>query len=70
MKNMRKALGVQYSVGMLSYYSVAILGYWAYGNSVSVYLPGDINAAKWVRLILNSAVFLQTIISQHVRMLI
>ncbi|KAL5814923.1 hypothetical protein ACOSQ4_025564 [Xanthoceras sorbifolium] len=38
-QNMRKALYVQFTVGLLFYYGVTIVGYWAYGSSVSVYLP-------------------------------
>ncbi|KAH7549800.1 hypothetical protein JRO89_XS13G0084000 [Xanthoceras sorbifolium] len=64
-KNMRKALYLQFTVGLLFYYGVTIVGYWAYGSSVSIYLPQQINAAKWVKFFLNSAVFLQTIVSQH-----
>ncbi|KAK9278313.1 hypothetical protein L1049_027878 [Liquidambar formosana] len=64
-KNMRKALHMQYSVGLLVYYGVSIVGYWAYGSTVSEYLPKELSGPKWVKVLINSAVFLQSIISQH-----
>lgn len=67
--NMRKALSLQYTVGLIFYYGVSVLGYWAYGSTVSEYLPEELNTAKWVKVLINSAVFLQAIVSQHVRSL-
>ncbi|KAL8140833.1 hypothetical protein V2J09_006854 [Rumex salicifolius] len=64
-KNMRKALFMQYTVGLLVYYGVCIVGYWAYSTEVSQYLPDQLGAPKWVKVLINSAVFLQNIISQH-----
>ncbi|PWA88686.1 amino acid transporter, transmembrane domain-containing protein [Artemisia annua] len=46
-KNMRKALYLQYTVGLFFYYGVSIVGYWAYGSAVSAYLPKDLNGPKW-----------------------
>lgn len=66
--NMRKALYSQYTVGLLFYYGVTIIGYWAYGSSVSVYLPEQIGGAKWIKVFVNAAVFLQSLVSQHVRL--
>ncbi|KAH7528328.1 hypothetical protein FEM48_Zijuj05G0061000 [Ziziphus jujuba var. spinosa] len=63
--NMRKALSLQYTVGLIFYYGVSVLGYWAYGSTVSEYLPEELNTAKWVKVLINSAVFLQAIVSQH-----
>ncbi|KAH9776504.1 proline transporter 2 [Citrus sinensis] len=65
--NMRKALYSQYTVGLLFYYGVTIIGYWAYGSSVSVYLPEQIGGAKWIKVFVNAAVFLQSLVSQHAK---
>nr|KAJ0207826.1 hypothetical protein LSAT_V11C500234040 [Lactuca sativa] len=64
-KNMRKALHLQFSVGLAFYYGVSIAGYWAYGSSVSEYLPADLSGPKWAKILINSVVFTQSIISQH-----
>ncbi|GMH01216.1 hypothetical protein Nepgr_003055 [Nepenthes gracilis] len=63
--NMRKALSLQYTVGLIVYYGVSIMGYWAYGSGVSQYLPRELSGPKWVKVLINAAVFLQSIISQH-----
>ncbi|KAF8018196.1 hypothetical protein BT93_H3177 [Corymbia citriodora subsp. variegata] len=65
-KNMRKALGLQYTVGLIVYYGVTVAGYWAYGSEVSEYLPEELSRPKWVKVFVNSSVFLQSIISQHI----
>ncbi|KAM7475462.1 hypothetical protein LguiB_022705 [Lonicera macranthoides] len=64
-QNMRKALYLQYSVGLAIYYGVSIVGYWAYGSAVSDYLPKELSGPKWVKVLINSAAFVQSIISQH-----
>ncbi|XP_076917495.1 proline transporter 2-like [Bidens hawaiensis] len=63
--NMRKALYLQYSVGLLFYYGVSIVGYWAYGSSVSTYLPEELSGPKWANVTINAITFIQSIISQH-----
>lgn len=65
-KNLRRALCAQYTFGLMVYYGVSITGYWAYGSEVPDYLPKAISGPKWARVLINSAVFLQNIISQHV----
>nr|XP_043608154.1 proline transporter 1-like [Erigeron canadensis] len=64
-KNMRKALYLQYTVGLFFYYGVSIVGYWAYGSSVSVYLPEELSGPKWANVTINAVSFVQSIISQH-----
>ncbi|CAO2824741.1 unnamed protein product [Amaranthus hypochondriacus] len=64
-KNLRRALCAQYTFGLMVYYGVSITGYWAYGSEVPDYLPKAISGPKWARVLINSAVFLQNIISQH-----
>ncbi|KAE9602661.1 hypothetical protein Lal_00049539 [Lupinus albus] len=64
-KNMRKALYSQYTVGLLFYYGLTILGYWAYGSMVSSYLPENLSGPRWINVLINAVVFLQSITSQH-----
>lgn len=64
-RNMHKALYFQFSIGLSFYYTVTIIGYWAYGSSVSEYLLSDLSGAKWAKVLANAAMFLQSIISQH-----
>lgn len=56
---------MQYTWGLILYYGVSLAGYWAYGSQVSVYLPEQLSGPKWVKVLINAAVFLQNIISQH-----
>jgi hypothetical protein len=51
---------------MAIYYAVAIIGYWAYGSSVSEYLLNDLSGPKWAKILANTTAFLQTVVSQHV----
>lgn len=66
-KNMRKALYLQYTVGVVFYYGVLVMGYWAYGSAVSAYLPENLSGPKWINVLINAIVFFQSIVSQHVR---
>ncbi|KAJ8771249.1 hypothetical protein K2173_026426 [Erythroxylum novogranatense] len=63
-KNMRKALLMQFTVGIFFYYGVTVVGYWAYGSAVSWYLPQQISGPSWVKILINVLVFLQSIVSQ------
>ncbi|KAM0946975.1 putative amino acid transporter, transmembrane domain-containing protein [Dioscorea sansibarensis] len=63
--NMRKALAMQFTIGLAIYYSVSIVGYWAYGSSVSAYVPSELSGPKWAKVLINSFAFLQSIVSQH-----
>ncbi|KAK6924752.1 Amino acid transporter, transmembrane domain [Dillenia turbinata] len=63
--NMRKALGMQYTIGLVSYYGVSVLGYWAYGSMVSDYLPRNLSGPEWAKVLINATVFLQSVVSQH-----
>lgn len=64
-KNLRRALYVQYTLGLIIYYGVSIAGYWAYGSEVPDYLPKALSGPKWAKVLINLAVFLQNVISQH-----
>lgn len=66
---MRKALYLQYSVGLFFYDGVSIVGYWAYGSAVSAYLPEQLSGPKWANVTINAISFVQSIISQHVSLL-
>ncbi|BFG32430.1 hypothetical protein CerSpe_187050 [Prunus speciosa] len=48
--NMRKALYVQFSGGILFYYAVPMMGYWAYGSKVSKNLPNELSGPKWAKI--------------------
>ncbi|XP_061988408.1 proline transporter 2-like [Rosa rugosa] len=63
--NMRKALYMQFTVGLLFYYGVTIAGYWAFGSKVSEYLPNQLSGPRWIKVFINAAVFVQSIVSQH-----
>ena len=65
-KNMRKALCAQFSIGLIVYYGVTIVGYWAFGSNVPDYLPKALSGPKWVKVLINIAVCLLNIFSQHV----
>ncbi|GAB4852588.1 hypothetical protein Ancab_016802 [Ancistrocladus abbreviatus] len=64
-KNMRKALYLQYTMGAFVYYGVTIMGYWAYGSNTPDYLTKQISGPRWVKVFINSFSFLQNVISQH-----
>ncbi|KAI3907192.1 hypothetical protein MKX01_020550 [Papaver californicum] len=64
-KNMRKALSLQFTIGLAFYYGVSILGYWGYGSMASGYLPRKLSGPKWAKIFINALQFLQSIISQH-----
>ncbi|MCL7036475.1 hypothetical protein MKW94_001950 [Papaver nudicaule] len=64
-KNMRKALSLQFTIGLAFYYGVSILGYWTYGSMVSEYLPKELSGPKWAKIVINALQFLQSIIAQH-----
>ncbi|GJR71064.1 amino acid transporter, transmembrane [Tanacetum coccineum] len=48
-KNMRKALHLQFTVGLAFYYGVSIAGYWSYGSAVSEYLPEELTGPRWAK---------------------
>ncbi|OVA20557.1 Amino acid transporter [Macleaya cordata] len=64
-KNMRRALYLQYTVGLAFYYGVSIVGYWAYGSLVSEYLPKELSGPRWAKIVINASQFLQSIVAQH-----
>ncbi|GLJ08763.1 hypothetical protein SUGI_0095280 [Cryptomeria japonica] len=64
-KNMHKALYFQFTVGLAVYYTVTIVGYWAYGSSVSTYILNELSGPKWAKILANTTVYLQIIVSQH-----
>ncbi|KAF3337241.1 proline transporter 2-like protein [Carex littledalei] len=63
--NMRKALATQYTIGLAIYYGISIAGYWAYGATVSAYLPEELSGPTWAKVLINGTAFLQSIMSQH-----
>lgn len=65
-KNMQKALYLQFTVGIVPLYIVTFVGYWAYGSSTSSYLLANVTGSKWVKTLANAATFLQTMITLHI----
>ncbi|TVU36108.1 hypothetical protein EJB05_18024, partial [Eragrostis curvula] len=64
-RNMRRALLLQYTAGAAVYYGVSVAGYWAYGSTVSEYLPNQLSGPRWAAVLINAAAFLQSVVSQH-----
>ncbi|KAF3779086.1 putative proline transporter 2 [Nymphaea thermarum] len=64
-KNMKAALLMQFTVGLPIYYGVTVIGYWAYGADVSAYLPEQLSGPKWAKVLANLAMFVQSVVSQH-----
>ncbi|KAK7372449.1 hypothetical protein VNO80_05827 [Phaseolus coccineus] len=65
-KNMMKALYLQFTVGVLPLYMVTFAGYWAYGSSTPTYLMGCVNGPVWAKAMANIAAFLQSVIALHI----
>ncbi|XP_038980059.1 probable proline transporter 2 isoform X1 [Phoenix dactylifera] len=65
-KNMEKALWLQFTIGVLPLYAVTFTGYWAYGSSTSTYLLNSVKGPTWVKAVANIAAFLQTVIALHI----
>ncbi|KAJ8421225.1 LOW QUALITY PROTEIN: hypothetical protein Cgig2_005524 [Carnegiea gigantea] len=63
-KNMRRALYVQYKAGLITYCGASIFGYWAYSSEAL--LSKQLSGPKWAKVLTSLGVFLQNIISQHV----
>eukprot|EP00253_Pinus_taeda_P019559 PITA_19559 len=63
---MKKSLFLSFTMGVAPIYIVAIVGYWAYGSSTSSYLLNNVHGPKWVKIIANVAVFLQSMITLHI----
>ncbi|KAG2602760.1 hypothetical protein PVAP13_5KG707000 [Panicum virgatum] len=64
-RGMRRALLLQYTAGAAAYYGVSVAGYWAYGSSVSEYLPNELGGPRWAAVLINATAFLQSVVSQH-----
>eukprot|EP00253_Pinus_taeda_P013920 PITA_13920 len=65
-KNMQKALSLQFTAGIVPFYAVTFIGYWAYGSSTSSYLLNNVHGPKWIKILANAAAFFQTVISLHI----
>ncbi|CAN8279498.1 unnamed protein product [Cochlearia groenlandica] len=65
-KNMMKALYVQFLVGVIPMFAVTFIGYWAYGSSTSAYLLNSVSGPLWVKALANISTFLQSVISLHI----
>lgn len=65
-RNIRKALGLQFTVGTFPILVLTFVGYWAYGNAVSPYMLNSVSGPKSAVTVANAAAFLQAIISLHI----
>ncbi|KAL9268440.1 Proline transporter 1-like protein [Drosera capensis] len=65
-KNMMKALYLQFSIGVVPMYAVTFIGYWAYGSSTSSYLLDNVSGPIWVKAMANISAFLHCIIALHI----
>ncbi|XP_031380621.1 proline transporter 2-like [Punica granatum] len=65
-KNMLKALYLQFTIGAIPMYAVIFAGYWAYGSSTSTYLLSSVSGPVWLKTVANITAFLQTVISLHI----
>ncbi|GAA0147948.1 hypothetical protein LIER_36618 [Lithospermum erythrorhizon] len=65
-QNMMKALYFQFTVGVVPMYAVTFIGYWAYGNSTSVYLMNSVNGPAWAKAFANFSALLQTVVALHI----
>ncbi|KAH0865110.1 hypothetical protein HID58_082321 [Brassica napus] len=65
-KNMMKALYLQFTAGALPLYAVTFIGYWAYGSSTSTYLMNSVTGPLWAKALANISAFLQSVISLHI----
>ena len=65
-RNIRKALGLQFTVGTFPILLLTFVGYWAYGNAVSPYMLNSASGPKAAVIVANIAAFLQAIVSLYV----
>lgn len=65
-KNMQKALYLEFTMGVVPFYTLIFMGYWAYGSSTSSYLLDNVQGPKWVKTFANAATFLQTVVTLHI----
>ncbi|XP_073386039.1 proline transporter 3-like [Physcomitrium patens] len=65
-RNMKKALDLQFTVGTLPILMLTFVGYWAYGNDVVPYMLNSVSGPKSAVTVANAAAFLQTVVSLHI----
>ncbi len=65
-KNINKALLLQFTVGTIPFFVITMVGYWAYGNLVYPYLIINLSGPKWAITFAEVAALLQAIIVFHV----
>lgn len=57
--NMRKGIGMAYTLISSTYLTVAISGYWAFGNGVQAYLINSLSTPTWPVTIANICAIVQ-----------
>ncbi|KAE9594347.1 hypothetical protein Lal_00001412 [Lupinus albus] len=65
-KNMMLALYFQFTVGLVPFFAVVFVGYWAYGSSTGAYLFNNVTGPIWVKGLANISAFLQAVIALHI----
>ncbi|CAL0334869.1 unnamed protein product [Lupinus luteus] len=65
-KNMMKALNFQFTIGLLPFFLIIFVGYWAYGSSTGTYLLNNVTGPVWVKSLGNISAFLQAVIALHI----
>ncbi|KAG0607311.1 hypothetical protein M758_8G018700 [Ceratodon purpureus] len=62
-RNTKKALILQFTVGTFPIVLLTFVGYWAYGNDVSPYMLNSASGPKSALTVANAAAFLQTVVA-------
>jgi hypothetical protein len=65
-RNIYKALGLQYTVGAIPVIGVTLIVYWAYGNAVSGFALESNSGPKWLVTVAKVAAFFQILVTLHV----
>ncbi|KAJ7539878.1 hypothetical protein O6H91_11G113100 [Diphasiastrum complanatum] len=58
-KNMYKGIGMAYSIITITYWSLAFIGYWAFGSSVNPYLINSLTTPTWPIILANIFAIIQ-----------
>jgi hypothetical protein len=65
-RNIYKALGLQYTVGAIPVIGLTLIVYWAYGNVVSGFALESNSGPKWLVTVAKVAAFFQILVTLHV----
>ncbi|CAK9863752.1 unnamed protein product [Sphagnum jensenii] len=65
-RNIYKALGLQYTLGAIPIIGLTLIGYWAYGNVVSGFILESNSGPKWLVTVAKVAAFFQILVTLHI----